>query len=238
MIYCFDIDGTICSTEKNYYRDSVPDEVVIKEINKLYEMGHTIKMFTARGSVSGIDWTSFTKSQLEEWGVKYHELIMNQKPHFDLLIDDKCINIEDWKSKCVSLKRGFLAGAFDLIHPGYVEMWKDAKTVCDYLIVGLQTDPTIDRPYKDKPVQSVKERLSVLSSIKYIDEVRIYETEQNLYELLKEINPDIRIIGSDHEGTQYNGHDLPIEIYWHQRAYEWSTSALKNKIRKITRTTC
>ena len=82
MIYCFDIDGTICSIEDGLeYMSSVPFPDVIREINNLYNEGHIIKIMSARGSVSGIDWYEDTKKQLDGWGINYHELIMNKKPH-------------------------------------------------------------------------------------------------------------------------------------------------------------
>ena len=96
MIYCFDIDGTLCKTEGSDYESSIPDYRMINLVNQLFDEGHHIKVFTARGSCSGIDWTVLTATQLESWGMKYHELIMNKKPHYDLLIDDKAVNVEDW----------------------------------------------------------------------------------------------------------------------------------------------
>ena len=105
MIYCFDIDGTICTlTHGNTYKDAEPFHEMVKSINTLYEDGHFIKMFTARGSVSGTDYTDLTIWQLGKWGVKYHELIMNKKPHYDLLIDDKAVNVEDWR-RCMMGKK-------------------------------------------------------------------------------------------------------------------------------------
>lgn len=97
MIYCFDIDGTICDTDGNDYPGAVPFKDVINKINELHAGGHTIKMFTARGSVSGTDWTEFTEKQLSEWGVTYDELIMNKKPHYDILVDDKAISAMAWR---------------------------------------------------------------------------------------------------------------------------------------------
>ena len=105
MIYCFDIDGTICSlTYGGKYGRATPFQDMIDKINELYDSGHTIKMFTARGSVSGNDYTDLTVAQLSRWGVKYHELIMNRKPHYDLLIDDKAVNVEDWR-RCMLEKK-------------------------------------------------------------------------------------------------------------------------------------
>ena len=97
MIYCFDIDGTICTLEKNsQYQDAEPYEIMVLKINELYAAGHTIKFFTARDCNSGVDHTALTINQLDSWGIKYHELIMNKKPHYDLLVDDKAVNVESW----------------------------------------------------------------------------------------------------------------------------------------------
>ena len=91
-IYVFDIDGTICTNTNGRYDEAVPYEDVVEKINKLYDSGNVIKMMTARGAQTKIDWTELTVSQLSEWGVKYHELIMNKKPHADIFVDDKSIN--------------------------------------------------------------------------------------------------------------------------------------------------
>jgi len=125
---------------------------------------------------------------------------------------------------------GFTCSSFDLLHPGHVVMLKDCKNVCDYLIVGLQTDPTIDRKNKNKPVQTFNEREIMINSIKYVDEVVKYETESELYDLIKDLNPDVRILGTDWKGKEYTGHDLDIEIHWHDRDHEWSTSGLRDRI--------
>lgn len=88
MIYAIDIDGTICNTDGNDYPNSTPKTDIIKRVNELYAQGHTIKIFTARGSSSGIDWRNFTERQLKEWGVKYHYLLLG-KPTYDFIVDDK-----------------------------------------------------------------------------------------------------------------------------------------------------
>ena len=98
MIYCFDIDGTICTTvQDSHYEKASPFPEMVKKINDLYEEGHKIMFFTARGCRSGIDHTDLTIRQLREWGINYHELVMTKKPHYDLLVDDKAINVEDFK---------------------------------------------------------------------------------------------------------------------------------------------
>jgi quercetin dioxygenase-like cupin family protein len=95
MIYCFDIDNTLCISVEDDYAHSTPLKEAIRRVNKLYDDGHIIKLFTARGSWDNYDWREFTERQLASWGVKYHELILN-KPHFDVLVDDKALNAEDW----------------------------------------------------------------------------------------------------------------------------------------------
>lgn len=96
MIYCFDLDGTLCNNlPEGDYENRVPYFQVINKVNQLYDEGHTIKIFTGRGSRSGIDWREFTENQLKSWGINYHELIMG-KPEAHIFIDDKAINIKDW----------------------------------------------------------------------------------------------------------------------------------------------
>tara|TARA_B100000212_G_C27138488_1_gene432303 strand:+ start:183 stop:485 length:303 start_codon:yes stop_codon:yes gene_type:complete len=95
MIYIFDIDGTLCTLVKNAeYSKAEPLKERIKKVNDLYDEGHYIKLYTARGSTTGINWEETTKKQLEEWNLNYHELLMNCKPHGDLFIDDKAINAD------------------------------------------------------------------------------------------------------------------------------------------------
>ena len=128
-------------------------------------------------------------------------------------------------------KVGFTCSCFDLLHAGHVLMLKDSKKQCDYLIVGLQTDPTIDRPIeKNKPIQSLEERKIQLQAIKYIDKIIVYNTEKDLYKLLQDIKPDIRILGSDYINKRFTGDDLDIKIYYHKRNHNFSSSNLKRKI--------
>ena len=127
---------------------------------------------------------------------------------------------------------GFTCSCFDLLHTGHILMLKDAKKQCDYLIVGLQTDPTIDRPKtKNKPIQSLEERKIQLEAIKYINEIVIYSSENNLYDLLKNLKPDIRILGSDYKNKSFTGDDLDINIYYHKRNHNFSSTSLKKAIK-------
>ena len=131
------------------------------------------------------------------------------------------------------MKIGFLAGAFDVIHPGYIRMFKDAKTVCDYLIVGLHEDPSRARPdTKIKPVHTLDEREEILLSIRYVDQVIRYKTEQDLLWILENTKIDVRILGSDYKDKGYTGKDFDIEVHFHNRNHNYSTTKLKQKIKE------
>ena len=95
MIYCLDIDGTLCTNTEGDYPNAVPFPDVISQINQLFTEGHKIVIHTARGATSGIDWRDLTEQQLKEWNVNYHMLFMG-KPSADFYIDDKAINVSDW----------------------------------------------------------------------------------------------------------------------------------------------
>ncbi len=125
---------------------------------------------------------------------------------------------------------GFTCGAFDLTHAGHYLMFKENKEKCDFLIVGLQTDPSIDRKDKNKPIQTIKERLIQLTSCKYIDKIIVYKTEADLIKLLKKINPDIRFLGMDWKGKNFTGKELPIKVIFNSRNHNYSTSNIRNKI--------
>lgn len=127
-------------------------------------------------------------------------------------------------------KIGIMAGCFDVIHPGYIYMFEEANKNCDKLIVLLQSDPTIDRPEKIKPILSINERIKILESIKYIDEIITYDTEKELYDLLKNIKPDVRFLGDDYIGKDINGGDLNIKIIYINRNHGWSSTKFKQLI--------
>ena len=131
------------------------------------------------------------------------------------------------------MKKGFTCSSFDLLHAGHAKMLQDARNQCDYLIVGLQTDPTVDRPdTKNKPIQTLEERQIMLSAIRFVDEIVIYTTEGQLYEYLRDNPPDVRILGTDYKGKDFTGKDLDIDIYYHKRDHDWSTTNLRKRITK------
>ena len=236
MNYCFDLDGTICDTpskdSKPLYHEANPIPFMVEQVNRLFDEGNKIIIMTARGRGSGKNWTDWTIKQLDMWGVKYHELEpMFHKPTADLFIDDKGINVEDWK-KTVPLKKGIIAGAFDVIHPGYIEMFRDAKKYCNHLTVALHLDPSIERDIKLKPVHTKEERKEILLALKDVDEVVYYEVENGFLNYLKSGDYHIRFLGTDYIKGNYTGKDIPIDIVWLNRNHDYSTTRLKTLIYK------
>ncbi len=129
------------------------------------------------------------------------------------------------------MKVGITFGAFDLCHAGHILMFQEAKRCCEYLIVGLHADPSLERPEKNKPIMTVKERAIILEGIKYIDEIIIYQTEADLLRILEEEKPNVRIIGADHEGKPFTGDNLDIPIVFNTRNHNYSSSELRERIK-------
>lgn len=132
-------------------------------------------------------------------------------------------------------KIGITFSTFDLLHAGHIAMLSDAKNHCDYLIAGLQTDPTIDRPdTKNAPVQSIVERQIQLAACRYVDEVVVYQTEQDLVDLLLILPVDVRILGVEYEGKQFTGDEAcwkrGIEIVFNGRDHSFSSSSLRKRV--------
>jgi len=129
---------------------------------------------------------------------------------------------------------GFTASSFDLFHSGHVAMLKEARANCDFMIVGLQTDPTIDRPEKNQPIQSVFERYVQLEGCKYIDEIIPYATEQDLVDILLTYNINVRFIGEEYKTKDFTGKqicvDKGIKIHYTSRQHSFSTSGLRKRI--------
>lgn len=132
------------------------------------------------------------------------------------------------------LRVGFTCSAFDLCHAGHISMLEEAKNQCDWLIVGLQNDPTIDRPMKNRPVQSIVERFIQLSAVKYVDQVIPYNTEKDLEDLLLMLPIDVRILGDEYKDKNFTGKDIcirsGIDIYFNGRQHSFSTTDLRRRV--------
>ena len=134
------------------------------------------------------------------------------------------------------VKVGFTCSTFDLLHAGHVQMLRDAKSVCDYLIVGLQTDPTIDRKDKNKPIQSIVERYVQLQAVKYVDEIITYSTEKDLEDILNMYKLNVRIVGEEYRDKNFTGKDIcqkrGIQLYFNKRDHRFSSTDLRSRVCK------
>lgn len=131
-------------------------------------------------------------------------------------------------------KIGFTCSTFDLLHAGHVTMLEEAKRHCDFLIVGLQNDPTLDRPEKNGPVQSIVERQIQLAAVKYVDEIVIYNTEQDLVDLLLTLPIDVRVLGDEYKSKDFTGKDIAKQrgskIIYNGRDHSFSSSSLRKRV--------
>jgi glycerol-3-phosphate cytidylyltransferase len=138
------------------------------------------------------------------------------------------------------LKVGIVFSTFDLLHAGHIAMLAEAKNHCDYLICGLQTDPTIDRPdTKNKPVQSIVERQITLGACRYVDEIVVYSTEQDLIDLILTLPIDVRILGVEYEDTNFTGRNegagRGINHIFNKRDHSFSSSSLRKRVAEAER---
>jgi glycerol-3-phosphate cytidylyltransferase len=133
-------------------------------------------------------------------------------------------------------KIGFTCSTFDLLHAGHITMLEEARRQCDFLIVGLQNDPTMDRPdSKNSPIQSLVERQIQLSAVKFVDEIIVYNTEQDLCDLLLTLPINVRILGTEYEHTEFTGKDIcknrNIKCYFNKRDHSFSSTSLRKRVK-------
>ena len=134
-----------------------------------------------------------------------------------------------------NIKVGFTASTFDLLHAGHIQMLRDAKEQCDYLICGLQIDPSLDRPEKNSPVQTIVERYTQLSAVKYVDEIVPYQTEIDLEDILNMLHIDVRILGEEYKNGKFTGRAIcakrGIELFFNKREHRFSSSDLRKRVK-------
>ncbi len=130
------------------------------------------------------------------------------------------------------MRKGITFGAMDLCHAGHCIFLKECRENCDYLVVGLHTDPSNERPNKNKPILTVEERLIILNSLKYVDEVIVYHYEADCAKLMEQCKADVRFIGSDWKGKPFAGYEYPIKVIYHNRNHGYSSTELRERIKK------
>ncbi len=133
------------------------------------------------------------------------------------------------------MKIGFTCSTFDLLHAGHIQMLRDAKEQCDYLICGLQIDPSIDREEKNSPVQTIVERYTQLNAVKYVNEIIPYQSEKDLEDILEMYHIDVRILGEEYREKDFTGKDIckrrSIQLYFNKREHRFSSSDLRNRVK-------
>lgn len=133
---------------------------------------------------------------------------------------------------------GFTASTFDLLHSGHITMLREAKENCDYLICGLQIDPSLDRNDKNSPVQTVVERYVQLSAVKYVDEIIVYQTERDLEDILEMFHIDVRVLGEEYREKDFTGKDIckkrGIQLHFNKRDHRFSSSSLRKLVKEKT----
>jgi|TARA_B100001971_G_C18139466_1_gene509555 glycerol-3-phosphate cytidylyltransferase len=128
-------------------------------------------------------------------------------------------------------KVGITFGAFDLFHAGHILMLQEAKTVCDHLIVCIQTDPSVDRNEKNAPVQSIVERQIQVTACRYVDEVIVYDTEADVMEILKSVDWDVRVLGDEYRDEPFTGREETLDkCYFNRRPHNFSSSELRLRV--------
>ena len=131
------------------------------------------------------------------------------------------------------MKKGITFGAFDLFHAGHVMMLEEAKTVCDHLIVCIQSDPSLDRKEKNKPVQSIVEREIQVYGCRFTDEVIIYDTEAEVLEILDTVDWDVRILGEEYKNKDFTGREQTLnKCHFNKRPHNFSSSELRKRVAK------
>ena len=132
------------------------------------------------------------------------------------------------------MKVGFTCSAFDMLHSGHIQMLRDAREQCDYLICGLQTDPSADRPEKNRPIQTVVERYTQLKAVQYVDEIIPYATEEDLKDILSMYHIDVRILGDEYREKDFTGKEIckrrDIALYFNKRDHRFSSSELRLRV--------
>ena len=188
MTYCFDIDGTICDKDVEYQEAKAYRSVVAK-INSLYDEGHTIILYTARGSKTGLDWTELTNQQVKKWGIKCHEVKLG-KPFYDLIIDDRAINADLWRSR-LNLRTCLITGVFDLINIELCAQLKRLRKKFNNIVVAIQSDPSLEDKNAKSPKTALEDRITMLKSIRDIDEILVFRVNSDIKHIAPQIQAEI-----------------------------------------------
>jgi hypothetical protein len=164
MIYCFDIDGTICTNTNGVYAAARVYPDMIRRVNGLYDAGHRIIFMTARGCVSKVDYTEYTRQQLDDWGFRYHELILGKKPYAHVYVDDRAERAIDWRTEG-KVTAVYLSRFSDGITGELIDDLEEAKTICEHLVCVIEQK------------SANPELTKMIEAVRYVDEVMYWQVE-------------------------------------------------------------
>ena len=216
MRYAFDIDNTLVRTVGNDYPNSTPIQHRIDRVNSLFDEGHTIYLFTARGMASGKDYLELTTKQMQDFGVKHHRIIMG-KPDADLFVDDKAISVDEWDAKYPTSRSPVIwtNGCYDVLHVGHIRLFDHcrqlAKNFGGRFVVGIDSDSRVrELKGSSRPINNQYDRAEVLLSLKGVDSVYIYNTAEELEEIISVLKPNVMVVGDEYKdktviGSQHAG---------------------------------
>lgn len=236
MKYAFDIDNTLVNTVGNNYENSTPIQHRIDRVNRLFDEGHTIYLFTARGTASGKDHYELTAKQMQEFGVKHHRLIMG-KPDADFFVDDKGISVYEWDSRDTSSNCPVIwtNGCYDVLHVGHIRLFERCSDIArkcgGRFIVGIDSDSRV-RQLKgsSRPINNELDRTEVLLSIKGVDGVYIYNTAEELENIIRMLTPTIMVIGDDYKNKTVIGSEHAKSVEFFPKISGYSTTETLSKI--------
>ena len=226
LCYVVDVDGTVCNDTRGDYHSAKPIPHRIEYFNKLFDQGHEVHYWTARGGHSGINWSTVTRQQLDDWGAKYTTFATGKKP-YDVLVDDRAFNADLFFS-VLSKSKIFVNGTFDILHTGHLSMLKYAKNL-GIVTVAIDSDERVKKlKGPTRPVNSEYERKEMLLSLKYVDNVIIFNTDEELRELVGQ--HDTMVKGADYKDKPIIGQDVCKELVFFDVIQGFSTT---NKIKQI-----
>ena len=232
MRYAFDIDNTLVKTNGSDYENSVPIQHRIDRVNHLFDEGHSIYLFTARGMASGRDLYEFTANQVREFGIKHHQLIMG-KPDVDVFVDDKAISVNDWDQKDLFSKSSVIwtNGCYDIIHVGHIclfEKCQELAASCNgKFVIGIDSDKRVKKMKgNSRPFNTENDRAKVLLNIKGVDSVWIYDSDEELENLVKTFSPEVIVLGDEYKNSLVIGASHAKSVMYFPKLSEYSTSKI------------
>jgi len=238
MIYAFDIDNTLVHTVGNDYQNSTPIQHRINRVNDLFDEGNTIYLFTARGMASGKDHYELTAKQMQDFGVKHHRIIMG-KPDVDLFVDDKAISVHEWDRKQSVSKSPVIwtNGCYDILHVGHIRLLQYcasfARNCGGRFVIGIDSDSRVKQMKGlSRPINTQNDRSEMLLSIDGVDSVYIYDTADELDNIISTLAPEVMVVGDEYRDKTIVGYQHSKNIVFFPKIQGYSTTKILAKAKQ------